>query len=343
MHIPLKIIGSSKLSGGPWNILKPLENNKILLLKENTIGQYPRSYRYGKFSEVSAILPACLFLKLSQNSKLVVGLLESGHIMVWDTVGKVVKLVSGQPEFNTEKLFEDDNDDILNVCEETMNIIVVTRRHLSTWSPSYSRQEMFSTEEKTSKGVWRRAAHGDHTTMAVDSRYVKRRYAWVTAMLGRKQGNRDDDERGLEVTIAQHDPTGEIAYRREVTLPVIACTGTSHPICRLDHEAVLLCVSHPQRVSLVSAETGHIVSSVQVGGDICGITWHLGSSIFVITGSSRYVSAFSRTLQRFYLRLGDDLTFMEQLNTDLILKSDFEEGSHISVFSYKNDLIISNG
>ena len=107
---------------------------------------------------------------------------------------------------------------------------------------------------------------------------------------------------------------------------MIASTGTSHPICRLDHEAVLLCVSHRQRVSLVSAETGHIVSSVQVGGDICGITWHLGSSIFVITGSSRYVSAFSRTLQRFYLRLGDDLTFMEQLNTDLILKSDFGEG-----------------
>ena len=44
----------------------------------------------------------------------------------------MVKLVSGKPEFNTEKLFEDDNDDILNVCEETMNIIVVTRRHLST-------------------------------------------------------------------------------------------------------------------------------------------------------------------------------------------------------------------
>ena len=56
-----------------------------------------------------------MFLKLSQNSKLVVGLLESGHIMVWDTIGKVVKLVSRQPEFNTEKLFEDDNDDILNV------------------------------------------------------------------------------------------------------------------------------------------------------------------------------------------------------------------------------------
>ena len=124
---------------------------------------------------------------------------------------------------------------------------------------------------------------------------------------------------------------------------MIASTGTSHPICRLDHEAVLLCVSHRQRVSLVSAETGHIVSSVQVGADICGITWHLGSSIFVITGSSSYVSAFSRTMPRFYLRLGDDPTFMEQLNTDLILKSDFEEGSHISVFSYKNDLIISNG
>jgi hypothetical protein len=126
MHIPLKIIGRSKLPGGPWNIPKPLENNKILLMKENSIGQYPPSYRYGRFQEVSAILPDCLFLKPSQNSKLVVGILESGHIMVWDTVGKVVKLVSRQPEFNTEKLFEDDiNDDILNVCEETMNISLV--------------------------------------------------------------------------------------------------------------------------------------------------------------------------------------------------------------------------
>ena len=214
MHIPLKIIGSSKLSGGPWNILKPLENNKILLLKENSIGQYPPSYRYGKFSEVSAILPDCLFLKLSQNSKLVVGLLESGHIMVWDTVGKVVKLVSGQPEFNTEKLFEDDNDDILNVCEETMNIIVVTRRHLSTWSPSCSRQEMFSREEKTIQGVWRRVAHCDHTILAVDTRYVNRRYALGHGYGGRKQGNSDDDERGLEVTIAQHDPTGEVIEER---------------------------------------------------------------------------------------------------------------------------------
>ena len=32
--------------------------------------------------------------------------------------------------------------------------------------------------------------------------------------VGRKQGNSDDDERGLEVTIAQHDPTGEVIEER---------------------------------------------------------------------------------------------------------------------------------
>ena len=337
MHIPLKIIGSSKLSGGPWNILKPLENNKILLLKANSVGQYPPSYKYGKFSEVSAILPDCLFLNLSQNSQLVVGMLESGHIMVWDTERRVARLVRGQPEFITEKVFEDNNEDVLNVCEDSMNISVATRRHLFTWTPGCNRESIFSAEEKTIPGSWNKSSLPvNYTPIGVHTRYVKRRYAWVTAVLGRKHGENEDGRRDLEVTIVQHDQAGQPAHKT-TQLVVQSSSATARPICRLDHEAVLLCVSGGQFTTLVCAETGQIVSSVQTGRDICDITWHLTSSMFFITDCSGYVSVFSRTMNRFYLTLDNDPTFMEHLNSQLIFNTKNEvrdfETSNILIFS----------
>ena len=303
MHVPLKLIGSSEIPGGPWKVLKPLKTGKILLVGDKCLGQYPPSK---KLSCSSSAVSECLLLQLSQGGEYVTGVLASGDILLWDTRTQVTRIVRG----------DNFGEDVANlhVCEDSMDMCAVTTTHLHYY---------------TTQGGWRRQELIISTTIQYCTMvYSSRRYCWVVVLLGHSS-------RGT--TIATIIQSG---YRQEIEVPVVG----DNLVASLDQEGVLLCVGVREVITLISVETGNIVNTLNIGEDICGITWHLNSSMIFLTDICRCVHAFSRTMKRLYISLNNQESLVETLNTDLILKekSGLEGQTNISVFSYKNDLIVSN-
>ena len=266
MHIPLLAWPLSRLEGGPWDRVTRVKEGKFLLTDGARVGQYPPTFRCGKYSEISRLLQRSVLSKLSKDGRFLVCVDPDLRIVLFDILTLRCSHIEG--------LHLEENIEEFDVTVEGngVEVVVLSGRYSLYWSGV--------TEEGSGgplKGSWRSVQHNLPPWTSLSTAYHPTK-GWITAA-GIRHKTRTE-----MLVVSEHS-----------TISTILPPSSSPLVSSLDPTTSLLSVGSGDRLQLVSVSTGEVLLSRQEV-EVRQVEWCCEGNLLLVISPHNTISFRSRTL-----------------------------------------------